>query len=207
MIEGVGGHRLHDGDVVHDFGQMRQRLGKFRAAPAVPGELEFAGEQRRVRFDERVFLAHHNFFRHGLAVVFGEGRLVIEQIELARRAAHEQVDDPLRFRLELRLSGRQGCRAAGQAAGAERAAGIEQRRERNRAESDAALTEEPAAGDELGGFVAEFVRLIHKFCISQVFGERSRRGDFARATSDASRVRRSRNGSVRVSVSPSSNKS
>ena len=34
VVEGIGGHGFHDGDVVHDFGQMRQRLGNLRAALA-----------------------------------------------------------------------------------------------------------------------------------------------------------------------------
>src|ERR1035441_2834221 len=40
MVEGVGGHGLHDGNVIHYFGQVRQRFGKLRAGLAVLRKLE-----------------------------------------------------------------------------------------------------------------------------------------------------------------------
>ena len=128
---------------------MWQRFGEFRAALAVFGEFEFAGEQRRVRLDKRVFLAHHDFLGHGLAVVFGQHRLVIEQIELARRAAHEQINDARGVRFEVGLFRSERVGRRGSFCRAESFVRAEQRRERHRAEAHAALLEEPAAGDEV----------------------------------------------------------
>ncbi len=95
MIERVGVHRFHDGDVVDDFGQVRQQLGKLRAALAVLGELEFRAEQRRVRIDERGAIAFQQLRRRQRAVELRQLRLVVEQLQMAGRAGHEQKDDAL----------------------------------------------------------------------------------------------------------------
>src|SRR5207247_640469 len=100
-------------------------------------------------------LAQHNLFGHGLAVVLGEGGLVIEQIKLARRAAHEQVNDTFGLGQEMGLLRRQ--RTGRSIRRARCLVAAEQRRQRNRAQSDAALAEKPAACDEFGPLEAEFV--------------------------------------------------
>src|SRR5438128_8073515 len=144
MIEGVGRHGLHNGDVVRDFRKMRERFRKFSGALALSGKLELGREQRRVWFDEGIFLAHYHLVRHGFAVVLGERRLVIEQIELARRAAHEEVNDPLGLRRELRSLRRKRVQGGGRRP----TAFPEQLAQCDGAETDTALLEKPAAGYE-----------------------------------------------------------
>ena len=74
---------------------MRQQLGELGAALAVFGELEFRSEQLRIRIDERRAIALQQIGGRQRAVEFGELRLVVEQLEVARRAGHEQEDDVL----------------------------------------------------------------------------------------------------------------
>ena len=89
MVKCISRHRFHDCDVIHNFGQLRQGFRKLRATLTVLSEFEFGGIQRRIRLDERILLALHNFLRNGFAVVFRQTGFVIEQIELTRRATHE----------------------------------------------------------------------------------------------------------------------
>ena len=91
-------HRLDEADVVHDLRQVRQHLGKLRAALPVLRELEPRPQHRRVGADERIALPADHRGRNRLALQLRQFRLVVEQVELARRARHEQMDDPLRLR-------------------------------------------------------------------------------------------------------------
>ena len=95
VVEGVGHHRFDDGDVVRHAGQVRQQLGQFGAALAVPGELELRPQQLRVGVDERGPVAFEQFGRRQRAVVLGQLRLVVEQLQMAGRTGHEQEDDAL----------------------------------------------------------------------------------------------------------------
>ena len=101
VVERVGDHRLDDGDVVDDVRQVRQQLGELGAALAVPGELELRAQQLRVRIDERGAVALEQLRRRQRAVELGELRLVVEQLQVAGRAGHEQEDDVLRPRPEM----------------------------------------------------------------------------------------------------------
>src|SRR5205823_2674555 len=65
-------------------------------------------------------------------------RLLVEQLQVARAAAHEQVNDALRLRLVVRLR---------QLIGSVRLA--RERAEGDRTEADAAVAQEPPAVDEL----------------------------------------------------------
>ena len=85
------------------FASVRQQLGELRPALAVLGELELRPQQRRVRVDERGAIALEQLGRRQLAVALRELRLVVEQLEVARRAGLEQEDDALRLRREVRL--------------------------------------------------------------------------------------------------------
>ena len=157
VVEGVGRHRLDDGDVVDDLGQVRQQLRKLGAALAVLGELELRAEQLRVRIDERGPVALEQLGRRQRAVELGELRLVVEQLQVAGRAGHEQEDDVLRARRKVRLLRRErigGRRAAPCAAG--------QLAERDRPQADAAFLEEPAPRERLRRDVAvEMVLAVH----------------------------------------------
>ncbi len=103
-------------------------------------ELESRGHQARIRPDEGVTLILDDLGRHGLAVVLPQGRLEIEQIELARRAGHEQINDARRLRREVRRFRRH--RPAGP-----RRSLRQQRRQRDLAHPDAAILEEMPAHD------------------------------------------------------------
>ena len=100
-------------------------------------------------FDRR---AHH-LRRNLLPVVLHELRLVVEELELARAAGHEEKDDVLRARCEVRRF----CRVRMDDAlfgrvrpGAEDTIVAQQSRKRHRTDADARLTEEVAAGDADG---------------------------------------------------------
>src|SRR5262249_17004048 len=63
VIERIGHHRFHDGDIVNDFGQMREQLRKLRATLATLIELETWTEQLRVRIDKRGSITLEQFGR------------------------------------------------------------------------------------------------------------------------------------------------
>ena len=71
-------------------------------------EFEIGCEESGVWFDEGVFLPLDDLLRHRFAIIFGQRRFVIEEIQLARRAAHEQINDPFGFGFEMRCFGREG---------------------------------------------------------------------------------------------------
>jgi hypothetical protein len=143
VIERVGGHRLHDGDVVDHFGQMRQQLGKLGAALAVPGEAKLRSEKFGARVDERGTIAFHELGRRQCAVVFSQLWLVIEEFQVTRRAGHEQINDVFGTSGEMRplrrwaIGGGFGRLYTSQLA------------ECNCAEAYAALFKEPAASERL----------------------------------------------------------
>src|SRR5439155_10547285 len=83
-------------------------------------------------------------FRRRFAVPFLQRGLVVEQFKVAWRARHEKVNDALGLCGEMRLPGRERIqRCVGSPAVL-----AEQGAQRDRAEADAALLEEPAARDE-----------------------------------------------------------
>src|SRR2546427_178771 len=140
---------------------MRQKLGEFSSALAVFGELELGSEQRGVRIDERGAVAFDELFGRRFAVPFLQRRFVIEQFEVARRAGHEEVNDALGLGGELRLLRREWTR---ERRGRGPAIFTKERAERDGAEADAALLEEPAARDEFGVKAAvEMGLAIHNF--------------------------------------------
>ena len=83
-----------------------------------------------------------------LAVVLLELRLVVEQLELARAAGHEQVDDALRLRREVARPRRQRVRRAARrgAAAAASARRPASERQGHRAEADAAPSRRSGGG-------------------------------------------------------------
>ena len=112
VVERVGDHPLDDGDVVDDRREVRQQLGELGAALAVPGELELGAEQLRVGLDERGAIALDQLRRRQRAVELGELRLVVEQLQVAGRAGHEEEQDPLGLRCIMRRLRRQRIEAA-----------------------------------------------------------------------------------------------
>src|SRR5205823_7895948 len=75
VIEGVGRHRLDNGDVVGAAGQVRQQFGQLDTAPAVAGELELRAKEGGVGPDESGPVALDELRGRQRAVVPGQGRL------------------------------------------------------------------------------------------------------------------------------------
>ena len=73
--------------------------------------------------DERIALPADDRRRQRLALELRQLGLVVEQVELARRTGHEEMDDPLRLRREVRRPGRQRVRRPARPQRGERAAG------------------------------------------------------------------------------------
>ena len=93
---------------------MREAIRHPDAGLAVLGEIELRAEHFRDALDEGEALAFEVFLGAFLAVVFLEDRLVVEQLKLARRADHVEVDDALRLRREGgRLRGKRAGRIVG----------------------------------------------------------------------------------------------
>ena len=96
VVDLLGLHRLDDGDVVDDFGGVRQQLAEPGTLFAVLRELEDG--RRSGKFGLKgthagEALAHADRFRQIGAALFRESRFVVEQIELGGRAVLEEIDD------------------------------------------------------------------------------------------------------------------
>jgi hypothetical protein len=116
VVELVRLHRLDDADVVGDGGEMREDVGDLGATLAVPGEGEARAEHGGVGADEGVALAADDRWREGLALELGELRLVVEEVELAGGAGHEQVNDGLGLALVMRRFGGEDVSGSGSCA-------------------------------------------------------------------------------------------
>ena len=103
MVERFAVQRANQCDVVDTRGDVRQEIRDFHAAPAVATKrTRTAHQDGRVLLDERKpHLVGHRV-RQLLTVKLVELGLGVEQIELARRAGHEQEDAILGFRSEMR---------------------------------------------------------------------------------------------------------
>ena len=158
VVELVGVDRLDDGDLVDHLGQVRQHLRELGAALAVPGELEARTEHGRVRADKRIPLTADDRGRERFAFELGQCRLGVEEVELAGCAGHEQVDDALRLRCEMRRFRCQRIVAdsrAGEPNELARERIGQQAGQGDLADADTALPKEMAAGH---GFGVERVR-------------------------------------------------
>jgi hypothetical protein len=127
---------------------VRQHLGKLGAALAVLGEFKLWPEDRRVRPDEGVPLAADDFGGDRLTFDLGQFGLIVEQVELARSAGHEEVDDGLGLRSEMRRARRERVfgSGGGTGGGGRIRAGSQERGGGDFAEADTAVVEEMAAG-------------------------------------------------------------
>ena len=107
MIDLLGLHRPDDGEFVDDFGGVRQKLAEPGAAFAVLRELEDGG--RGGNFVWKALMPVRRWpiadgFRQIGAALFSERGLVVEQIELGRRAVLEEIDDSFGGGREIRDS-------------------------------------------------------------------------------------------------------
>src|SRR5436190_3378078 len=137
---------MHQRDVIHNARRLREQFADPRAASAVLPELAPRAEQLRAvaAAHECEAFALDERLRNRLTVQLDELGLVIEQFELARSAGHEEVNDVFRARLEMRRTRRHWI-GDGSRRRAEEFSFAEQRRERDAAQAQAALLEEPAA--------------------------------------------------------------
>ena len=163
-------HRPHKAQVVGHPGRVRQQLAHPRAGLAVPGELERRPGQRQgglVAGHAGEPLAHADGGGEVLAVHLVQQRLVVEQVQLRRPAGHEQVDDPLGPRRQVRPAedacGGEGTKRAqrlrrwhgrGSSPGGRRRP-VHQPRERDPAEPEAEPAEEVAAVHRVVDVVVE----------------------------------------------------
>ena len=107
VVELVRLHRPHDAQLIRHRGGERQHLRDFRARLTVALELEPGPQHRRVRTDEGVPLARDHRRGQRFTLHLRQFGLVVEQVQLAGRPRHEQVDHPLRLRREMGLPGGQ----------------------------------------------------------------------------------------------------
>src|SRR3989442_2636056 len=89
---------MHQRDLVHDGGGMRKQFAHPRAGLAALPELAPRAQEVRAMAaaHERKAFSFNKRLRDGLAVELNQLRLVVEQLELARSAGHEKVNDVLR---------------------------------------------------------------------------------------------------------------
>ena len=97
VIELVGVYGFDDSEVVDDAAEIGEHLGEFGSGLAMLFEFEGGGHHGGVLIDEGVALSFEDGFGHAAAVVFGEERFVIEEVELAGGTGHEEVDDAFGF--------------------------------------------------------------------------------------------------------------
>ena len=113
MVELVGAHGLDDAEIVDLLFQVRQPVGDPGAALSrlVKGKLR--AQQFGHAADEGKALSLQKRSRTILAMKLLQFGLVVEQFQLAGRAAHVQIDNPLGAAAELRRQhGERVCRVA-----------------------------------------------------------------------------------------------
>src|SRR5690348_13926342 len=98
-------HAPDERHVVRDALRVWQQLADPRAAAPALRELEDAGRDRETRLSaghpgDALAVSHR--VRQVLVVELFELRLVVEQVELRRRAVHVEVDQALCFWREMR---------------------------------------------------------------------------------------------------------
>src|ERR1043166_164798 len=121
-------------------------------------ELELGSEQRSAGIDECGAVAFDQFRRRDLSIPFGEFWFVVEQLQMARRAGHEEKNDPFGFGRKMRLFGSKWvCWSSARGRGPSVLA--EQLAKGDSAQADAALFEKPAARDEITVLAEVEVRL------------------------------------------------
>jgi hypothetical protein len=147
VIEQVRGAGSNKRDVIHDPGGVRKEVGDPGSAATMAGERALRSKQVRAMAcpHEGKALAGDQGGGNGLTVQRLQPWFVVKQVELARAAGHEEVDNPLGSRLEMRRLGSEGLRR--RSGGAAQRLFAEQRGEGDPSESDGAATEEVAPRD------------------------------------------------------------
>ena len=147
MHAGLADQIVNERHLIHDRAEVRHRLAEHLAALAVRLEVPHRLEPRTEPVLKRLHLLA-KIAR--LAVPLDEFRLEVEQVEMARRARHEELHHALRLcRMMQRAPEHAGRNSSEQLLAAE------QSRERDTAEAAPALPEEVAPGQRgaAGGLV------------------------------------------------------
>ena len=147
VVELIGVHGADDGDVVGDGGEVREEVGHFLPALAVPGEFVGGSQELGGADDEGKALSLDQLGGNRLAVVLRELWLVVEEVRLGRGSGHVKVDHAL-----ARAGKCGGFTARGSAEGlvtgdVGKEIFVEQRREGDHAHAGSAVAEELAAGE------------------------------------------------------------
>jgi hypothetical protein len=125
---------------------------------SIAAELEPGAEQLRIGIDECGAIAFEQFPPGQRSIVFGELRFVVEQLQMAGRARHEEENDVLRFGREVEPWGQRivgGVARIPPSGGPARGS-----------QPDAALFEEPAACDLPGvQITVEMVLAVHGYSL------------------------------------------
>ena len=165
VVELLGLHRLHDGDVIDNLGQELPDLAQFGSGLSVLRKGERRAEHVRHPLDEGEPLPFEVLLRTRLAVVLLQRRLVVEQVQLRGTPRHVQVDHMLGLGGKLRHLRRERVDSLDRRR-SRHAIALKQSRQRDRSQSHARLSEEVPSRDSLQIFLLE----IHggSFCTSAV---------------------------------------
>ena len=93
MIEGVGFHAFHNGDVIDDFRQMRQDFRDFCPAFPMFCKFKFRAEELRIRINKRGPIPFQQVHGGQLTVEFAQHRFIIKELQVAGASPHKQEDD------------------------------------------------------------------------------------------------------------------
>ena len=152
MIELIRVHRAHNGDVIGDFGKVRENFGHFLSGLAAPAELVRRAQQLRLALDEGELLPAQVRVGTRLTVVLDELGLVIEQVQGRGSTRHVQVNDTL---CSPRLVRAARSERIGRIGRASQKVLIEERAQREGAHADAAVLEELTPGAIFQVFVVK----------------------------------------------------
>ena len=133
-------HGAHETQLIHNLGDVRQRLGNIHAALPVFFEFKLSWKQN-IRV---VRLMDLDAVRVGLACKPRQLRLGIEQIHLAGSAVLHKLNDRFGLRREMRLP---GFEVAGNRIGSQWPAGAEKVRQNDAAEAETASFQQSTAGE------------------------------------------------------------
>ena len=132
------------------FARLGSSSGDLRSRLSVFLELEWRGQQLRRALDESESLAFDELLGNVLAVVLGQRRLGIEEVDLRRRAGHEQIDDPFDLGREMERAPRRRLTLRRREEHA-----VHQRSEREAADAERGLLEKvPARHHSQAGAIA-----------------------------------------------------
>ena len=150
VVDRLGVHRADEAQVIGDAGNVRQHVADLDAALAARRKLERRPDQRQRRLvagHRGEPLAPPDRLRQLGAMLFDQRRLGIEQVELRRAAALEQINDALGLGREVRSAHHT---AAGRRTG--QRARLEQAAQRDAAQPHAERIEETAPAHPDGRF-------------------------------------------------------